>query len=90
MAPNFKTHFDFLESQLAASPNDGDYFCGKEITGADVLLVFPLGAARSRAGLTQEKYPRMWTYINRLEARDAYKRAVQKIIDVDGSYNGTL
>lgn len=88
--PNFKTHFDFLESQLATSPGGGEYLCGKDLTGADFLMSFPLGAARGRAGLTQEKYPRIFAYVDKLESRDAFKRAVQKIIDVEGSYDASL
>ena len=88
--PNFKTHLDFLESQIATSPNGGEYLCGKELTGADILMSFPLGAAKGRAGLTQEKYPKLWAYVDRLEAREPFKRAVQKIIDLEGSYDPSL
>lgn len=84
--PNFKTNFEFLESQLATSPKEGKYLCGTELSGADIMMIFPLGAGRSRAGLTKEKYPLLWDYIERLEALDAYKRAVQKVVDTDGSY----
>ena len=90
LTPNFETHFEFLESQIATSPHNGDFLCGKDLTGADVLMSFPLGAARGRAGLTQEKYPKLWAYIDRLESREAFKRAVQKIIEVDGCYDPTL
>ena len=90
LTPNFKTHFEFLESQIATSPHNGDFLCGKDLTGADILMSFPLGAARGRAGLTQEKYPKLWAYIDRLESREAFKRAVQKIIEVDGHYDPAL
>lgn len=88
--PNLKTNFDFLESQLASSPNGGEYLCGQSLTGADILLSFPLEAAQGRAGMTADKYPRLCEYIERLQARDAYKRAVQKIIDIEGEYNPLL
>jgi len=90
LTPNFKTHLDFLESQLATSPHDGEYLCGRELTGADIMMSFPLEASKGRAGLTQEKYPKLWAYVERLEARDAYKRAVQKIVDTEGSYKASL
>ncbi|KAI9807047.1 MAG: hypothetical protein M1825_005764 [Sarcosagium campestre] len=86
LQPNFKTSFDFLESQISSSPGGGDYLCGKELTGADIMMSFPLIAARGRAGLTKEAYPKLSAYIERLEQRDAYKRAVQKIVDIDGYY----
>ena len=90
LTPNFRSNWEFLENQLATSPNEGKYLCGKDLTGADILMSFPLGAARSRAGLTKEKYPLLWSYIERLEAGESYKRAVQKIIDIEGSYDPEL
>lgn len=88
--PNLATNFAFLEDLLKTSPDGGDFFCGGELTGADVALVFPLGAARGRAGLTKEKYPKLCKYVALLEERDAFKRAVQKIIEVEGSYDPSL
>ena len=88
--PNFETQFGFLESQIATSPDGGEYLCGTELTGADILMSFPLLAAKGRAGLYKEKYPKLWAYSERLEALEGYKRAVQKIIDVEGSYSGAL
>lgn len=90
LTPNFKNNFDFLEGQIASSPNKGNYLCGSELTGADIVMSFPLTAAKGRAGFTQQNYPKLWAYVNRLEANEAYKRAVQKIIDLEGSYNPTL
>lgn len=88
--PNFKTHFDFLEGQMASSPNDGKYLCGNELTGADILMSFPLGAARGRAGLSKENHPKLWAYVDRIEALEGFKKAVQKIIDIEGSYDPSL
>ncbi|KAI9681113.1 MAG: hypothetical protein M1817_002395 [Caeruleum heppii] len=90
LEPNFKTHFEFLEGQMATSPDEGAYLCGKEMTGADIIMSFPLEASRGRAGLTPDKYPKLCEYIDRIQARPAYKRAVQKIIDVEGSYSPLL
>ena len=90
LAPNFKTNFGFLESQLATSPNGGEYLCGKELTGADILMSFPLIASKGRSGLTKEAYPRMWAYTERLQGHDGYKKAVQKIIDIEGEFISTF
>lgn len=87
LTPNFKTHFGFLESQLATSPNGGKYLCGKELTGADILMSFPLIASKGRVGLTKEAYPKLWAYVDCLEGHDGYKKAVQKIIDVEGEFS---
>jgi len=88
--PNFKTHFEFLESQLASSLENGNYLCGPHLTGADVLLSFPLIAGRKRAGLTQEKYPKLYAYIDRLEAEPGYKKAADKIVDMDGKFEASF
>ena len=87
LQPNLKTSFTFLESQLASSPNGGQYLCGDAMTGADILMSFPLEAAKGRAGMTADKYPRLCEYVERLQEREAYKRAVQKIIDIEGEYD---
>lgn len=86
---NLNTHFEFLESQLASSPNNGEYLCGSALTGADIVMSYPLGAARGRVGLTKEKFPKLCGYVDRLEARDAFKIAVQKIVDIESSYTAT-
>ena len=88
--PSFKTHFDFLESQIATSPNNGDYLCGSQLTGADILMSFPLGAAKGRSGFSKENHPKLWAYVDRLQALDGYKKAAQKIVDVEGHYDPSL
>lgn len=81
---NFATHYSFLEEQLATS--GGDFICGKSLTGADILMQLPFEAGVDTTGLTKEKYPKIWAYMERLMARDAYKRAVDKIKDQTGKY----
>ncbi|KIX07848.1 uncharacterized protein Z518_02502 [Rhinocladiella mackenziei CBS 650.93] len=87
---NFKTHYDFLENQLATSPEGGNLLCGKDITAADIMLSFPLEAGQTRTGFTKDQYPKVWAYLNNLHEREAYKRAVQKIVDVEGHFKRTL
>lgn len=50
------------------------------------MLIFPLEAARSKAGMTKDKYPRLNAYVDRILDRPAYKRAVEKIEQVEGRY----
>lgn len=90
LAPNLKSNFSFLESQLASSPDNGSFLCGADLTGADILMSFPLGAARGRAGLTKEAYPKLWAYVERLEGREAYKKAVERVVEIEGSYDSSL
>lgn len=90
LKPNFETHFKFVESQLETSPNSGEYLCGSDFTAADILMSFPLEAGKSRSGLTQEQCPRIWKYVSQLQQRPAYKRAVQKIEEIEGSFKTNL
>ena len=77
---NFKTHFGFLESQMASSPENGKYLCGKDLTAADILISFPLFAGRSKIDKTA--YPKLIEYINTLEQNEGYKLSIKKIEDV--------
>ena len=90
LTPNLDTHFSFLESQIASSPGGGQFLCGKELTGADILLSFPLSAARGRSSFNKEKHPKLWEYVGRLQEMEGYKKAVQKIVEVEGSYSDSL
>ncbi|TFI60195.1 glutathione S-transferase [Sphingomonas parva] len=66
-------HLDWLESELAAR----DWFAGDRFTAADVMMSFPLEAARSRAGL-DERRPNLTDWLERIHARPAYGAALQK------------
>ncbi|KAB8295775.1 hypothetical protein EYC80_008598 [Monilinia laxa] len=86
LTPNFTTHFTFLNEQLQTSPGGGKYLCGEHLTGADILMSFPLVAAKQRAGLTKESYPELFEYVERLEGEEGYKRAVEKIVEIEGEF----
>jgi glutathione S-transferase len=66
-------HLDWLESELAGR----DWFAGDEFTAADIMMSFPLEAARSRAGLGAER-PNLIDWLERIHARPAYATALQK------------
>lgn len=87
--PNFKKHFSFLEQQLSTSPGGGQYLCGTKLSGADILLSFPLIAGRESGGVTcatKDQYPKLAAYIQRLEEEPGYKKAVEKVIQIEGEY----
>ena len=88
--PNLKTSFDFLESQIASSPNHGEYLCGAKLTGADIIMGFPLGKARGKVGFNKDTYPKLWAYVDRLEAHEGFKRAVDKVAEIEGSISPNL
>ena len=66
-------HLDWLESELA----ERDWFAGDEFTAADIMMSFPLEAARARAGLGPER-ANLVDWLERIHARPAYAAALQK------------
>jgi glutathione S-transferase len=76
----FKTHFSYLESQLKSSPGNGQYLCGKDITGADILLSFPLISAKSK--VDKSTYPALAAYIELLDSNEVYRKSIKKVEEV--------
>ena len=71
--PNLKRQFDFIEAELGKST----WLAGNALTGADIMMSFPLEAARQRAGL-DASHPRMLDFVQRIHARPAYQQALKK------------
>jgi glutathione S-transferase len=91
LAPNLETQFAFLEDQLRSAPDGGGYLCGPHLTGADILMSFPLIAARGRVPILQKnKFPLLCGYIDKLEQEPGYKKAIDKIVEIEGSYSAAL
>jgi glutathione S-transferase len=79
---NFDTHFGFLESQLASSPNGGDWLCGKELTAADIMMSFPLISRKGR--IDEAKYPKIAALIKKYEEHPVYLQSVKRIEEATG------
>lgn len=71
--PNLTRHLNFMEAELNAQT----WFAGEEFTAADVQMSFPLEAAASRGGLNASR-PKLMAFLERIHARDAYKRALER------------
>lgn len=71
--PMIHNHLAYLETELA----NRDWFVGDEMTAADVMMSFPLEAARQRAGLGAS-YPRLIAWLDRIHARPAYAKALER------------
>ena len=71
--PNLKRQLDFMESELGRS----EWFAGAEFSAADIQMSFPLEAAAQRAGLDAGR-PRLWAFLQRIHARPAYRRALER------------
>lgn len=73
VSPQIKLHLDYLESELGDSP----WFGGKSPGVADIQLSFPVEAAAARGGLGADR-PRLTAFVERVQARPAYRRALEK------------
>ncbi len=71
--PMVDVHLDFVERELSRRP----WFAGGEMTAADIMMSFPLEAARSRAGLGESR-PATIGWLERIHARPAYQTALSK------------
>ncbi len=71
--PMIDVHLDYVEAELAQRP----WFVGDEITAADIMMSFPLEAARSRAGLSPSR-PVTIAWLDKVHARPAYQAALAK------------
>jgi glutathione S-transferase len=71
--PLLKQHMAFWETELEKS----QWFAGNEFTAADIQMSFPLEAGAARGGLEQG-HPKAMAFLDRIHARPAYVRALEK------------
>ncbi|KAF3907009.1 hypothetical protein AA313_de0202436 [Arthrobotrys entomopaga] len=83
VTPNLIANYDFLESLLKEQP----YFAGNELSGADIMLAYPVENAQERLGgwYNKEKYPNLYAWLERVKERPAYKRATDKVTEVEAN-----
>lgn len=71
--PQLKLHLDYLETELG----EREWFVGDALSAADIQLSFPLEAFAARGGLGSN-YPRLDAFLQRIHARPAYRRALER------------
>ena len=71
--PNIARQLDFMEAELGRSL----WFAGDELTGADIMMSFPLEAAAQRAGLDARR-PKLMAFLDRVHTRTAFKQALAR------------
>ena len=72
IASEIANHLGYLNAELEGR----DFFVGNTLTGADVQLSFVAQIAVSNAG--PDTYPNLTRFVNTIEARPAYQRAVAR------------
>ena len=72
--PMIDVHLDYVEAELGKRP----WFAGEEFTAADIMMSYPMEAARERAGLRPEHHPHSVAWIKKIQERQAYRAAVQR------------
>jgi glutathione S-transferase len=73
ITPNLTRHLDFMEHELSQRT----WFAGEEFSAADIQMSFPIEVSAARAGLNAGR-PKLMSFLERIHARDAYKRALQR------------
>jgi len=70
--PQMKLHFDWIEGELEKST----WFAGEELTAADIQMSYPVEAHAVRGD--REERPNTKAWLERVRARPAYKRALER------------
>ncbi|MEH2383743.1 MAG: glutathione S-transferase [Nostoc sp.] len=73
VAPQIKLHFDYIEGELGKST----WFAGEEFTAADIQMSFPLELIAMHPEEVESR-PKLKEFIERIHARPAYKRALER------------
>jgi glutathione S-transferase len=70
-ADNAREGIAVVDAALAGQ----DFLLGAEFTGADVMMGYSLSLLESLQLLDRDQRPSAWAYLERLKAREAYRRA---------------
>ena len=88
LAPQIGRQLAYLETLAASPPEGGPWLCGAHLSGADIMLSFPMQGARWGKWLNEKDHPKLWAFVDRVEVAESFKRAAKKIEDVDGKFDG--
>jgi glutathione S-transferase len=67
-----KLMLGFVDTELG----DGPWFAGHDFTAADVMMAFPFTTMRHFLEVDMAPYPNLLAYIERIEKRPAYQKAM--------------
>lgn len=73
LTPNITRNLAYMESSLTGNA----WFAGSELSGADIMMSFPVEAAAA-SGALDDRHPNLQDFLQRVQSRPAYKRALEK------------
>jgi glutathione S-transferase len=73
VAPQVKLHYDYIENELQKNT----WFVGEEFTAADIQMSFPLELLTMQPEQIESR-PKIKEFLERIHARPAYKRALER------------
>ena len=73
-----RDRFELILSTLEARLGETPYLAGEELTAADIMTVFSLTTMRVFQPYELSAWPNILAYLQRIGARPAYRRAMQK------------
>lgn len=73
--PDLGPMLAWVEGELAAN---GPWFAGADFGAADVMMSFPLQAARAYDVLSPAAHPTLLRWVDAIEARPAWRRAIER------------
>lgn len=77
--PNIQSSLQFIEKHLAKN----NWFCGDQVSGADIQMSFPLEASVARNIIDQQNYPNTFAYVKRFQSLPSYQAGLAKGGDYD-------
>ena len=73
-----------MEDFLTKSQDKGEFFLGSSLTAVDFMIFFALEGALQHGSLNETNYPKLYHYVRRMQEREAYKRAGEKVTEASG------
>jgi len=71
--PQFERHISYWNAELSSRL----WFAGEDFTAADIQMSYPVEGGVARFGIGK-KYPAVRAFVDRIHARPAYRRAVER------------
>lgn len=72
VAPNLERQMAYAEAELSDRP----YFTGEELSGADVMMSYPVQAALR--AFAESDFPKLSAFMARIRVREAWRRAEER------------